>query len=722
MEGVKGLLEVSSIHGVGYLVSEKKLFKLLWAAVVVGSFIAAGLIIRQSFRGWEESPISTTIETRPLSDLAFPEVVVCPAKNSFTTLSPDLKQSESQRMKEKTKVDMLDILTDATFDIAFQEKYEDMRSFYEKDKFLNWYLGTSKMVYPTGDGHRRYYRLQTSAVSGDCSTPFFKESFNENDFLLKLTFQVQIYVPRDWRSNRTISLIIDIDYDIEENEMTRISEYVKVYGSNTKFSDYEELSPNLTKYKREFSLAGDQYYNVVYSRQMYEDELQLWTARRHKGLRVTWYYNQTILPDKKFLNKNQDFIQLVNALQQNQTGVFDKLRAERHNTLNLYHECYVGKLSKVTGHIALTSFSNFSKNPVTEHDIPRDILNTAGKFYFYFNHCPDDHSDMRDFYRDLFDNFSMRTVLVTLARLSLISLETGLHKLSSARVVLKNILDNDDLNVTDYIFWTTKLSYLEEKHLLTDLVPQDVIQRSPDLPSLLSHPAHILDRRGDLSPSALIPFCSFGGDLALVGRKVAAFQNPVCTAFREKVVNDQLCYGIDVNRLRGDVDWEEALHSGLSLVLDTNDEYDVRRLLTEERHTQNPTRDILNSYDNIQLRDKFTIYLNTISTGTSVTFFTNPLSDPVPITLTTEGSFVLTNIKKISVTEDFLSLAPDIKNCQTEQLRTDCVTEQYHKAMLGQCQCVPISLRAAFPENVNKTIFSRKNILIPGPGLWSKGS
>ena len=101
--------------------------------------------------------------------------------------------------------------------------------------------------------------------------------------------------------------------------------------------------------------------------------------------------------------------------------------------------------------------------------------------------------------------------------------------------------------------------------------------------------------------------------MSLVGRNVDHFQAPVCNAFRERVVNDQLCYGIDVNGLRDDLDWEEALQSGLSLVLDTNQEYDVRNLLTEDGNIGSDALDILNSYDNIQQQEKFKIFLNTIS-------------------------------------------------------------------------------------------------------------
>ena len=41
MEGMKELFESSSIHGVAHILSEKKLFKLLWIIVVFSGFIGA---------------------------------------------------------------------------------------------------------------------------------------------------------------------------------------------------------------------------------------------------------------------------------------------------------------------------------------------------------------------------------------------------------------------------------------------------------------------------------------------------------------------------------------------------------------------------------------------------------------------------------------------------------------------------------------------------------
>ena len=138
------------------------------------------------------------------------------------------------------------------------------------------------------------------------------------------------------------------------------------------------------------------------------------------------------------------------------------------------------------------------------------------------------------------------------------------------------------------------------------------ITTGPNISPLISHPVHILDETGEVSPSAFIPFCSFGGNMSLLGRKVEGFQDPVCSAFTGKIVNNQLCYEVDLNRFRDQVDWQESLQSGLSLVIDTNDEYDVRKLLTEDGNIKT-VENRLDTYQSRQLQGKFSIFLKTIS-------------------------------------------------------------------------------------------------------------
>ena len=69
IETIKSFLETSTIHGLSYISTTKKYFKLFWILIVIAGFTAAGAIIYQSFEVWHESPIKTTIETLPLTKM-----------------------------------------------------------------------------------------------------------------------------------------------------------------------------------------------------------------------------------------------------------------------------------------------------------------------------------------------------------------------------------------------------------------------------------------------------------------------------------------------------------------------------------------------------------------------------------------------------------------------------------------------------------------------------
>ena len=76
----------------------------------------------------------------------------------------------------------------------------------------------------------------------------------------------------------------------------------------------------------------------------------------------------------------------------------------------------------------------------------------------------------------------------------------------------------------------------------------------------------------------MIPFCSFNGNMSLVGVKTN-FQEPVCNIFREKIVGEQVCYETDLNQYRErNQNWEDLLQKGFIFIVDTNEEYDVRNL------------------------------------------------------------------------------------------------------------------------------------------------
>ena len=89
MLDIKPFLETSTIHGLSLIASSKSCLRLFWITVVVSGFTGAGVLIYQSFSAWDESPVNTIIETRPITEITFPKVTVCPPKNTFTDLNYD---------------------------------------------------------------------------------------------------------------------------------------------------------------------------------------------------------------------------------------------------------------------------------------------------------------------------------------------------------------------------------------------------------------------------------------------------------------------------------------------------------------------------------------------------------------------------------------------------------------------------------------------------------
>ena len=61
-----------------------------------------------------------------------------------------------------------------------------------------------------------------------------------------------------------------------------------------------------------------------------------------------------------------------------------------------------------------------------------------------------------------------------------------------------------------------------------------------------------------MSPTALIPFCEFDGNMSIMGVKNENFNVPICNSFQEKIIGDQICYTVDPNKYRNSIDKEKG--------------------------------------------------------------------------------------------------------------------------------------------------------------------
>ena len=60
--------------------------------------------------------------------------------------------------------------------------------------------------------------------------------------------------------------------------------------------------------------------------------------------------------------------------------------------------------------------------------------------------------------------------------------------------------------------------------------------------------------------------------MSVMGTKVDGFQDPVCSSFKPKIRNDQLCYEINLEEFKDPTNLHQQLKQGLVLIIDCNEE------------------------------------------------------------------------------------------------------------------------------------------------------
>ena len=194
---------------------------------------------------------------------------------------------------------------------------------------------------------------------------------------------------------------------------------------------------------------------------------------------------------------------------------------------------------------------------------------------------------------------------------------------------------------------------------------------------MTNHPVHIQEKVGQISPTALIPFCEFAGNMSVMGVKIDQFDVPVCNSFRPKIMMDQLCYTVDPNEYKHKID----LNGEISLLLFIH--------YNEDRQMED-----------IDSTEEYTVIVDTIGKMRSKKSNIYCLiTEPLELSLDMEIS--LNVIKEIRVTESFLTLNKDAKGCQEESFN-ECTTTKYKENIINQCQCLPFQLRLS--EEVSKLI------------------
>ena len=260
MKTFKEFLESSTIHGLVYISISRSFVRIFWIFVVFIGFTGAVYLINQSFSSWANSPVATTIATKPITDLELPNVIVCPPRNSFTSLNPDLVRARGVKLGEAERKELVDSVPDSVYDSSLNAQYLDFLQYRKntgQDKYRDWYMGASKVNLPSRDPNTAMYSysFDTTKLTGHFTSPDFGQPFDRNSFASVLRTRLYITVSREIH-NKLIagqSIIMEIEYDIEGDV-----EYIRVEEQLREMTDDEINADKYTLVKNEIERTSYQ--------------------------------------------------------------------------------------------------------------------------------------------------------------------------------------------------------------------------------------------------------------------------------------------------------------------------------------------------------------------------------------------------------------------------------------------------------------------------------
>ena len=220
MRDFKEFLETSSLHGLLLISLNKGFTRLFWVVVVVLGFLGAGILMRNSVRSWYEIPVSTTIETRPIADLSFPVVTVCPPRKTYTNINYDLVTADRMELDKEFRLELYNYVVTFIQDMEYSESLADLLSYREDGRFTNWYLGHTEIslpyhYVPSGFSYtRRMFEVKTYATDGCIASSHFAETFDFDNFQNYEQFSGYLKKP----INEDLVLLTEVELDSEGSE------------------------------------------------------------------------------------------------------------------------------------------------------------------------------------------------------------------------------------------------------------------------------------------------------------------------------------------------------------------------------------------------------------------------------------------------------------------------------------------------------------------------
>ena len=178
---ISNFLESSTIHGLAHISTAKSTAaRLAWVTIVVACFAIAISMITNSYKEWQESPVSTTITTHPISELQFPAVTVCPPRGSNTALNQALERVKHVDFTERERQKLINISREIFVELPSKNYARQMSELLSPENIRS--IADNGMSIPHFDRYTNTTTLTSRELQGSFSTPGFGNSEYKRDF------------------------------------------------------------------------------------------------------------------------------------------------------------------------------------------------------------------------------------------------------------------------------------------------------------------------------------------------------------------------------------------------------------------------------------------------------------------------------------------------------------------------------------------------------------
>ena len=425
MEKVQEFLESSSIHGLSYVASSKRCLRLFWLIVVFSCFLISGSLIRRSVLSWENTPVVTTIETLPITEASFPLVTVCPPRRSYTNLNYDLMSMENARLDNQTRSRLIRHAVKLINDAIFERDLDLMKV---ESGLSNWYRGYDRIFLPQKPrvNNMTSYMLYSYASSGSVMTVGFKKDFDAAKFPLEITNKVYIYLPKEIQYVDNASITLRIEHDTNDKENIRL---------NNKKLDLSQAEP--LELVLPVSYCG-RLCIVKFYREMEPEYFEGWKLKRMTGMKVSWHYNTSVESQSFYLDKNKNFIRMVNIIHKAQPGSVAKMwdfikeiKASWSLDVAIEDALFWNEISaeNMLKTLPISNYlrdleiefnlTNISQEPMPD-EIKEETYKTASDMFLYLAVYPPRYKwvGWMALYKDLLQTYSPKKIVTTLAGIS----------------------------------------------------------------------------------------------------------------------------------------------------------------------------------------------------------------------------------------------------------------------------------------------------------------